>query len=41
MLTTTFAVISQARTLQDIQQHIEALGMSLSMAIDQFVESKS
>ncbi|EBS1299032.1 hypothetical protein J1J53_004203 [Salmonella enterica subsp. enterica serovar Bredeney] len=34
-------LLSQAQTLQDIQQHIETLGMSLSMAIDQFVESKS
>ncbi|ENB3028102.1 hypothetical protein ABHK77_003427, partial [Escherichia coli] len=34
-------LLSQAQTLQDIQQHIETLGVSLSMAIDQFVESKS
>ncbi len=34
-------LLSQAQTLQDIQQHIETLGMSLSMAVDQFVESKS
>lgn len=34
-------LLSQAQTPQDIQQHIETLGMSLSMAIDQFVESKS
>ncbi|EER6662971.1 DUF5405 family protein [Escherichia coli] len=33
-------LLSQAQTLQDIQQHIETLGVSLSMAIDQFVESK-
>ena len=29
-------LLSQAQTLQDIQQHIETLGVSLSMAIDQF-----
>ncbi|EDN5767499.1 hypothetical protein DFR16_000311 [Salmonella enterica subsp. enterica] len=34
-------LLSQAQTLQDIQQHIETLGVSLSMAIDHFVESKS
>ena len=34
-------LLSQAQTLQDIQQHIETLGVSLSMAIDQFDESKS
>ncbi|ELF4899366.1 hypothetical protein RNH31_004278 [Salmonella enterica] len=34
-------LLSHAQTLQDIQQHIETLGMSLSMAIDQFMESKS
>ncbi|EJZ1815747.1 hypothetical protein OHZ45_004126, partial [Escherichia coli] len=34
-------LLSQAQTLQDIQQHIETLGVSLSMAVDQFVESKS
>lgn len=34
-------LLSQAQTLQDIQQHIDTLGVSLSMAIDQFVESKS
>ncbi len=34
-------LLSQAQTLQDIQQHIETLGVSLSMAVDQFMESKS
>lgn len=34
-------LLSQAQTLQDIQQHIETLGVSLSMAVNQFMESKS
>ncbi|MQJ26677.1 hypothetical protein EI048_25870, partial [Escherichia coli] len=33
-------LLSQAQTLQDIQQHIETLGVSLSIAIAQVVESK-